>query len=169
MSPGSTHLPLDSRAAMQETSVPNTAQLLLNIAGYISGDLKAVFPRVGSAVPQVGACPLCEEKQLYTLRSERRDGMVRVVLLSVEPCRGSTRSRSISVLGEALPLKVSQQAVPGHLWEGKRGHRLPPNCSPLAFPESCAMEICQKPGLLGRWAAAISAAFRVELHLHHSK
>lgn len=95
--------------------------------------------------------------------------MVRVVLLSVEPCRGSTRSRSISVLGEALPLKVSQRAVPGHLWEGKRGHHLPPNCSPLAFPESCAMEICQKPGLLGRWAAAISAAFRVELHLHHSK
>lgn len=74
---------------MQETSVPNTAQLLLNIAGYISGDLKAVFPRVGSAVPQVGACPLCEEKQLYTLRSERRDGMVRVVLLSVEPCRAA--------------------------------------------------------------------------------
>lgn len=101
MSPGSTHPPLGSRAAAQESSVPNTVQLLLNIAGFISGKLKAVFARVGSAIPPPS--PRRSDPVPWD-REGRWDGMVQVVLpQSMEPCRGSTRSCSISAPGEALP------------------------------------------------------------------
>lgn len=40
--------------------------------------------------------------------------MVRVVLLFMEPCKGS-----ISAPAEVLSPELSQQAVPGQLWEWK--------------------------------------------------